>query len=91
MYTIAREICNFKVDANNYKYDIALPEENKVKLMNYHPNPTNRKKRSKLFAIKKSRVLKSKMNENDFEEIDHGGNDNRIMLKDYLAKRNLSN
>ena len=59
--------------------------------MNYHPNPTNRKKRNKLFAIKKSRVLKSKMNENDFGEMDHEPNHNRMMLKDYLAKRNLSN
>ena len=91
LYTIAREICNFKVDANNYKYDLVLPQENKVKLMNYQPNPKNRTKRSKLFSIKKSRVLKSKMNENDFGEMDVEENDNRMMLKDYLARRNLSN
>ena len=57
--------------------------------MNYNPKPTNRTKRSKLYSIKKSRVLKSKMNENDFGEMEIEGNNNRIMLKDYLAKRNL--
>ena len=59
--------------------------------MNYHPNPKNRTKRSKLFSIKKSRVLKSKINENDFGEMDLEGNDKRMMLKDYLTKRNLGN
>ena len=91
LYTIAREICNFKVDSNNYQYDLSLPQEKKVKLMNYKPNPTNRTKRSKLYSIKKSRVLKSKMDDDDFREINEDQNLNKIMLKDYLAKRNLSN
>ena len=59
--------------------------------MNYKPNPTNRTKRSKLYSIKKSRVLKSKMDDDDFREINEDQNLNKIMLKDYLAKRNLSN
>ena len=68
-----------------------MPQENKVKLMNNHPNPKSGTKRSKLFSIKKSRVLKSKINENDFGEMDIEGNDKRMMLKDYLTKRNLGN
>ena len=79
------------MDVNNYKYDLALPQENKVKIINYHPNPKNRTKRSKLYSIKKSRVLKSKLNENDFGEMNFEEKDNRMMLKDYLAKRNLGN
>ena len=89
LYQTAREICNFKMDSNCYKYDLSLPQENYSKLMNYQPIPTSRKKRSKLHVIKKSKIIKSKMNENDYDGMIVDEVDNKTVLKNYLARRNL--
>lgn len=83
---ISREISSFKSDKESNHYQLELKPENQILLQNYEPLPTNRSRRSRLYAVKRSKVLKKiGPNSNSINV-----NDNQLSNKDAIRHRLIS-
>ena len=60
-----------------------------MKLERYDPLPTNRSKRSRLYAIKKSRVITKNHNVNDHVNVNHGVKLSKVLVQKILREKNL--
>jgi hypothetical protein len=60
-----------------------------MKLEKYEPLPTNRSKRSRLYAIKKSRVISQNHSILDHVNVNHGVKLNKVLVKKILREKNL--
>ena len=63
----------------------------KSKIMNYHPLPTNRKKRSKLFKIQKSNALINQHQNYEEVNLNSDMNKKKNKMKKILLEKQLIN
>lgn len=60
---ISTEICFFKAGSYCSNFELEISKDKDIKLQQYVPIPTNRKKRCRLYKIAKSRALLCKNEE----------------------------
>ena len=86
---ISKQICSFNNSKNSQEYEIEVKPENLMKLERYDPLPTNRSKRSRLYAIKTTRVIAKNHNVNDHVNVNHGVKLNKVLVRNILQEKNL--
>lgn len=86
---ISTEICYFKSGSYSNNFEIEISKDNDLKLRNYIPIPTNRKKKSKLSKMIKSNVLINKRKSRENRNVDINLKTNREILKEHLISKSL--
>ena len=86
---ISKQICSFNGSKNSQDYEIEVNPENLIKIEKYEPLPTNRTKRSRLYAIKKSKVISQNHGIHDQVNVNHGVKLNQVLVQKILREKNL--
>lgn len=87
--SISKEISHFKSDPYANKYELEISRDIDIKLNLYQPLPTNRSKRSRLFAINKSNCLTYGNYDNFNVDVNQNSSAKKEMLKKVLVRKNL--
>lgn len=85
------EIAVFNKDMSKGNYHLEVHKDVETRIMNYQPLPTNRKRRSRLYHVTTSKVLKKSSRNLDgmgHVNIDYG---KKIQLQQVLERKNLLN
>ena len=85
------EIAVFNKDMSKGNYHLEVHKDVETRIMNYQPLPTNRKRRSRLYHVTTSKVLKK--SDRNFDGIGHVNIDygKKIQLQQVLERKNLLN
>ena len=86
---ISKQICSFNGSKNSQDYEIEVNPENLIKIEKYEPLPTNRTKRSRLYAIKKSKVISQNHSIHDHVNVNHSVILNKVLIQKILREKNL--
>ena len=85
------EISIFNKDMSKGNYHLEVHKDVETRIMNYQPLPTNRKRRSRLYHVTTSKVLKKfgrNLDGMGHVNIDYG---KKIQLQQVLERKNLLN
>ena len=87
---ISRTISEFNHNKGSHLYELDIKADYEVMLKNYQPLPTNRKKRSRLYNVRKNKVLRKMSDEDVNVNIQNEGGNNSKRLKNLLKVKNLA-
>lgn len=90
MNQISTEICFFKSGSYSNNFELEIARDKDIRIQNYVPIPTNRKKRSKLGKIKKSKVLFSAIEDSSGNIIGVNQESKKEQIKKHLAYKNIN-